>query len=101
MSAEKYRLYACCARLELIIPGALTLKDRRAVIRSILERLKGRFNLSVSDLDGGERGDAYAALALAAVANERTHAAAVIEQALDFIAGDDRVECGETEISEI
>jgi uncharacterized protein YlxP (DUF503 family) len=84
-----------------MIPGALTLKDRRAVIRSILERLKGRFNLSVSDLDGGERGTATAALGMAAVSNERAHAASVIQQALDFISEDDRVECTDTSVTEV
>jgi uncharacterized protein len=101
VSGEKGKLCACCARIELQIPGALTLKDRRAVIRSIIERLKSRFNVSVADLDAGARGADLAAIGIAAVSNKQEHAAKIIRQALDFIEDDGRVECGGTSITEM
>jgi len=39
--------------VELEIPHAQSLKDRRQVVRSIKDRLRGGFNLSVAELDDG------------------------------------------------
>jgi uncharacterized protein len=98
LNEKKGQIYACSARIELEIPGALTLKDRRAVIRSLLERLKGRFNLSVSDLDGGENGAGRAVLGVAAVSNEMRHAQDMARKAVEFIEEDGRVEVLEAEL---
>lgn len=83
------------------MPGALSLKDRRAVVKSLIERLKGRFNLSVSDLDGGEFGAGCAVLGLACAANEMGVAREAVEKAVEFIAGDGRAEVGEVEVIEL
>ena len=39
------------ALVELRIPTAHSLKDRRMVVRSIKDRLRQRFNVSVAELD--------------------------------------------------
>lgn len=101
MNQKIGKLYVCSARVELRVSGALTLKDRRAVVRSIMERLKSRFNLSVSDLDGGERGASFAVIGLAAAANEMGVAREAVEKAVEFIAGDGRVEMGEVDLAEL
>jgi uncharacterized protein YlxP (DUF503 family) len=38
------------ALVTVSIPGALSLKDRRQVVRSLTERLRRRFNAAVADL---------------------------------------------------
>lgn len=101
MSASGPRLHVCAARVELAIPGALTLKDRRAVIKSLAERLKGRFNLSVSDLDGGELGACRAVLGLAAASNGMGMAREAVMKAVEFVAGDGRAEMGDVEVTEL
>ena len=35
-------------RIHLLIPGARSLKDRRQAVRSLKERIKGRFDASVA-----------------------------------------------------
>jgi uncharacterized protein YlxP (DUF503 family) len=37
--------------LELQIPEARSLKDKRQVLRSLKDRLRGRFNVAVAELD--------------------------------------------------
>jgi len=37
--------------LELHIPDAQSLKDKRQVLRSLKDRLRGRFNVAVAELD--------------------------------------------------
>jgi uncharacterized protein YlxP (DUF503 family) len=39
---------------EIEIPHAQSLKDRRQVVRSLKDRLRNAFNLSISELDSGE-----------------------------------------------
>jgi uncharacterized protein YlxP (DUF503 family) len=94
-------LRVCAARIELSIPGAFTLKDRRAVVKSLVERLKGKFNLSVSDLDGGENGAAKAALGIAAATNSASLASETVQKAIEFIASDGRAELGQVDIDEL
>jgi uncharacterized protein YlxP (DUF503 family) len=37
--------------LELHIPDAQSLKDKRQIVRSLKDRLRGRFNVAVSELE--------------------------------------------------
>lgn len=37
--------------LELYIPDAQSLKDKRQIVRSLKDRLRGRFNVAVAELD--------------------------------------------------
>ncbi len=37
--------------LEIHIPDARSLKDKRQVLRSLKDRLRGRFNVAVAELD--------------------------------------------------
>jgi hypothetical protein len=38
--------------LEIYIPEAHSLKDKRQVLRSLKDRLRGRFNVAVAELEG-------------------------------------------------
>jgi len=40
--------------LEIHIPDARSLKDKRQVLRSLKDRLRGRFNVAVAELDHQE-----------------------------------------------
>lgn len=74
-------MYTGCLEVNFKIEGALSLKDKRMVIKSLKDKLKARFNLSVaetaehdkwqlgvlgmafaSDTEGGARGEAQKAL---------------------------------------
>ncbi|MDO9509046.1 MAG: DUF503 domain-containing protein [Thermovirgaceae bacterium] len=48
--------------IQLKIPNSLSLKDRRQVVRSLLEKARSRFNVSVADLGpDGSHQDAFLA----------------------------------------
>ena len=58
-------------RIDLLIPGSHSLKDRRQAVKSLKERLRNRFGVAcaeVGDLDNWNR----AALGVSAVANEKS-----------------------------
>jgi uncharacterized protein YlxP (DUF503 family) len=73
------------------IHGAQSLKDKRMVVKSIKERCRSRFNVSVvesGDNDKWQLGRLGFALAASSPAEAERAAQAVI----DFLYGDDRIE---------
>jgi uncharacterized protein YlxP (DUF503 family) len=61
--------------LEIEIPHAQSLKDRRQVVRSIKDRLHHAFNLSIAELDAAE------------VWNRATIGVAVISSSSSYLSG--------------
>jgi uncharacterized protein len=83
--------------LDLLLPASNSLKDKRQVLRSLLDRLHNEFNVSaaeVGDNDVWRR----AQLGVACVANERSHADAVLQHALRLVSSDLRAEVLHSEI---
>lgn len=72
------------AVVELHVHGSRSLKQKRGVVRSITQRLRNRFNVSVAEVDGR---DAWqrAVLGLATVAREGPSARALLERAIDHV----------------
>lgn len=89
MDAEP-RFFA--VRVEARLPGVTTLKERRAVVRSVLERMRRRGNVSASDLDGGEPAVNRAVLAVSAVSNSAARARAEVGAARAILQADGRLE---------
>jgi uncharacterized protein len=73
------------ARVELHVHGSQSLKEKRGVVRSITQRVRNRFNVSVAEV-GGQGTWQIAVLGLAVAANEAPAARRRLEQAIDFIA---------------
>ncbi len=57
-------------QVELHVPNAHSLKDRRSVVKSLREQLRGRFNIAVAELDPDEKWQ-RATLGIAAIGDER------------------------------
>lgn len=72
------------ARVELHVHGSQSLKQKRGVVRSITQRLRNRFNLSVAEV-GGQDTWQIAVIGLATAANEAETARRRLEKAVDFI----------------
>jgi uncharacterized protein YlxP (DUF503 family) len=72
------------ARVELHVHGSRSLKEKRGVVRSITQRVRNRFNLSVAEV-GGQDTWQRVVLGLAVAANEAQTARQRLEQAIDFI----------------
>lgn len=70
--------------VELFISDSQSLKDKRQVLHSLKDRLHGKFNLSVAEVDGQDLWQ-KAVLGMACVANEGSHVNQVLEQALNLI----------------
>ena len=45
-------MFVSVCRLELYLPGCASLKDKRALLRSLLDRLRRKNNLAVAEVEG-------------------------------------------------
>ena len=70
--------------VELHIEGCQSLKAKRGVVRSIVRRVRNRFNLAVSEI-GGQDTWQYAVLGLAAAGADAASVQSQLERAHDFI----------------
>jgi len=70
--------------VELFIADSRSLKDKRQVLHSVKDRLRGKFNLSIAEVDAQDLWQ-KAVLAMACVANEGAYVAKVLEQALNVV----------------
>ena len=41
-------------RVEVYIPGATSLKDKRQVVKGMIQKVQHRFNVSIAQLDGAD-----------------------------------------------
>lgn len=74
-------------RLDLGIPGARSLKDRRQVVRSLKERLAHRFGAAVAEV-GPRESWTRASLAAALVSNEKAELEARADQLVRYARRD-------------
>ena len=73
--------------ITLAIPGSQSLKDKRHVIRGLLDAIRGKFNVSaaeVGELDLWQR----ATIAVVTVANEAAFVDQVLAKVLDLVESD-------------
>ncbi|MBC7106181.1 MAG: DUF503 domain-containing protein [Firmicutes bacterium] len=77
--------------LELLLPGANSLKEKRRALKSLLDRLRARFNVAAAEVD---RQDVWrrATVGLALVSNSRSHAQDVLDALVKFVGEADGVE---------
>jgi len=82
-------MYVAALHVELEITDGLTLKDKRQVVRSLLDRIRGRFNVSAAEV-GQNDSVRYATLAFVAVANDPTFVDRMLSKVADLIEGEPR-----------
>ena len=71
-------------RVELLIPESRSLKDKRRVVRSVLDRLRHRFRIAAAEVEDNDVHN-HAVLGFAAVSNDARHARSVLSQVLEFL----------------
>jgi uncharacterized protein len=68
--------------LELYIPDAQSLKDKRQVLRSLKDRLRREFNVAVAELDHHDVWQ-RSVVGIVTLSNEEKHVAEVLQKVLD------------------
>ncbi len=71
-------------RLTLYLPESRSLKDKRRVLRSVKDRLRGQFNVSVAEVDHLDLRQ-KATVAVALVSKDARHADRLLQKVLDRV----------------
>ncbi|MBI4949611.1 MAG: DUF503 domain-containing protein [Deltaproteobacteria bacterium] len=71
-------------RITVLIHESRSLKDKRQVVKSIVEKVKNRFNVSVAEVDGADLWQ-RAEIGVAAVSNDGALVNSVMDKVLDFV----------------
>jgi uncharacterized protein YlxP (DUF503 family) len=77
-------MYVGSLRVRLLVRDSRSLKDKRQVVRSITDRLRNGFNVSVAEVDALDHRQ-LAVLGLATVSSEAGHARAALEQVVNAL----------------
>ena len=77
--------------IELILPGLTSLKEKRQVMRSLKERIRTKFNVSVAEIDHLDTWR-KAKLGIATVSGDGGRANSVLSKAVNLIEDDKRVQ---------
>ncbi len=84
-------MYSACFEVKFTIPGAMSLKDKRMVVKSIQQRCKSRFNVSVVESGDNDKWQLCSmGFALAAVSASSSEQG--MQDIIDYLYGDGRVE---------
>jgi len=71
-------------RVELSFPGSTSLKDKRRLLKSLLDRLHQNFNVSAAEIDHQDR-RRHAEVGVSCVSSAAAHANAVLSRVLDMV----------------
>lgn len=79
-------MHVAAARIGLHLPASQSLKDRRRVLRSLIDRTHSKFNAAVAEV-GGQDTWQVAELGISVVSSNATHAEEVLDSVTRFIEG--------------
>lgn len=79
----------CSITLHLHEPNSL--KEKRHIVKSVIERLKSRFNISVAETGLNDKWQS-AEIGIACVSNDRVQVDRTVNSVINFIENDGRVE---------
>jgi len=78
-------------KVVLRIDGAFSLKDKRRTLKSLLERIKSRFNVSAAEIDKNDVWNS-AVIGIACVSNDAGYSDGLIQIIINFLESDPRIE---------
>ena len=72
------------ATVDLYIHGVSSLKEKRGVVRRVVDRVRNQFSISVAEVDNLDLHQ-RATIGLAVVTNDRRLADSILNKVLDFV----------------
>jgi hypothetical protein len=73
-------------RIDLELPASHSLKDKRRVVRSIVERVQSRFNVAIAEVDHNDSWK-LATLGITCVSNDSRHANEMLSKVVQYVQG--------------
>lgn len=84
-------MFVGICQVELLLPQAQSLKDKRFVLSSVKTRIGNKFNVSIAEVDQNDLWQ-RATLGLSLVSNERKHVDQVFTKILNLLSNEDQLE---------
>lgn len=78
-------------KIDIIIQSSGSLKDKRRIIRSVIQRLRNRYNVSVSEVGGNDKWQS-ASLGISTVSNSKPLIDETMDAVIRFIENDGQIE---------
>jgi uncharacterized protein YlxP (DUF503 family) len=82
--------------IQIPLPGVGSLKDKRRIVKSVIERLQSRFNVAIAEV-AAQDSHRIAVVGLAVVANSGEFVHQQLDAILQFIRQDNRIVVGKIE----
>lgn len=76
-------------KIELSIDEVFSLKEKRHIVKSMIERLRSRYNASVAEVDFNDKWQ-RAVIGISCVSNEAGHADSMMANIVNFVENDGR-----------
>jgi uncharacterized protein YlxP (DUF503 family) len=83
-------------KAQLHLQGITSLKEKRSIVKSLLGRLKSRFNISISEVNHQDS-KTCAVIAMALVSNDTSFVNQQFDKIIDFMQNDGRFYLGKIE----
>jgi uncharacterized protein len=83
-------MVVACLNIAMLVPESGSLKDKRQIVRSLKERIRSRFNVSVAEVDHQDMWQ-RATLGVAVVSADHAYARDALEKVSRFVDDDLRV----------
>lgn len=77
-------MFVGACRLTLHVPESASLKDKRQVVRSVLQRLRNGYEVAAAEVDGLDTWQ-IATLGISCVSNDARHAQTILEKAVRYV----------------
>lgn len=87
-------MFTGTAKVYLHLPRGGTLKDKRMIVKSVIGRLQGKFNVSAAEVERLDNKQ-MAVIGIAIVSNDRTFTVSQLDTVLNFIYNDGRFYVGD------
>jgi uncharacterized protein YlxP (DUF503 family) len=75
--------------MELSLDEVFSLKDKRQILKSIIERLKSRYNASIAEVDLNDTWK-NAVIGVSCVSNDAKHVDSMLNNIVNFVENDGR-----------
>lgn len=70
--------------VELRMPGNSSLKEKRMVIKSLKDKIRDRFNVSIAEIDDHDKWQ-VATFGIAYIGTDKVHVDAALSKVVDFV----------------
>lgn len=84
-------MFVGVAQFEIFIPESGSLKSKRFVLKSIKTKIRNKYNVSVAEIDNNDKWQ-RSSIGIAVVSNDRKIIDSTLNQVLNFLENDFRLE---------